>query len=70
MANPKADDDLHMEYGEINVSDDYLCGDAFTADNAPDLLIAAAWAINGYRTIYRVDEDSEQAIENIIDDDD
>ncbi len=38
-----------MNYEEIEVSDEYLCGAAFTKDGTPDLLVAAAWAINGYR---------------------
>lgn len=36
-------------YQAIEVTDDYLCDAAFVADGAPDLLIAAAWAINGHR---------------------
>ncbi|WP_215843281.1 hypothetical protein HHS34_005225 [Acidithiobacillus montserratensis] len=31
------------------VTDEYLCREAFIADGAPDLWVAAAWAINGYR---------------------
>ncbi|MDD2747067.1 MAG: hypothetical protein PHG39_05885 [Acidithiobacillus ferrooxidans] len=38
-----------MNYEVIEVPDDLLCGAAFIEDGAPDLLIAAAWAINGYR---------------------
>ncbi|MBU2760172.1 MAG: hypothetical protein ACYDCW_16325 [Acidithiobacillus ferrivorans] len=38
-----------MNYEEIEVPDELLCGTAFIEDRAPDLLIAAAWAINGYR---------------------
>ncbi|MDA8177572.1 MULTISPECIES: hypothetical protein [Acidithiobacillus] len=38
-----------MSYGEVEVSDELLCGAAFIEEEAPDLLIAAAWAINGYR---------------------
>lgn len=38
-----------MNHEEIEVSDEYLCSAAFVEDGAPDLLIAAAWAINGYR---------------------
>lgn len=38
-----------MNYEEIEVPDELLCGAAFIEDGAPDLLIAAAWAINGYR---------------------
>lgn len=38
-----------MDYEEIEAPDELLCGAAFIEDEAPDLLIAAAWAINGYR---------------------
>ncbi|MCR2828989.1 hypothetical protein NR402_01615 [Acidithiobacillus ferrooxidans] len=38
-----------MNYEEIEVPDELLCGTAFIEDRAPDLLIAAAWAINGHR---------------------
>lgn len=38
-----------VNYEEIEVPDALLCESAFTEDRAPDLLIAAAWAINGYR---------------------
>ena len=38
-----------MNYEEIEIPDELLCGGAFIEDGAPDLLIAAAWAINGYR---------------------
>ncbi len=38
-----------MNYKEIDAPDELLCGAAFIEDGAPDLLIAAAWAINGYR---------------------
>ncbi len=39
-----------MQFQECNaVTDDYLCKEAFMADGAPDLWVAAAWAINGYR---------------------
>ena len=38
-----------MNYEEIEVPDELLCGAAFIEYRAPDLLIAAAWAINGYR---------------------
>lgn len=37
-----------MNYEEIEVPDELLCGTAFVEDRAPDLLIAAAWAINGH----------------------
>ncbi|MEY2342408.1 hypothetical protein AB4090_09910 [Acidithiobacillus sp. IBUN Pt1247-S3] len=37
----------HTDYN--NVTDHYLCNEAFVADGAPDLWVAAAWAINGYR---------------------
>ncbi|WP_312283655.1 hypothetical protein [Candidatus Igneacidithiobacillus taiwanensis] len=39
-----------MQYEECNaVTDDDLCQEAFLADGAPDLWVAAAWAINGHR---------------------
>ncbi len=39
-----------MQYDEHNaVTDEYLCHEAFLADGAPDLWVAAAWAINGHR---------------------
>ena len=38
-----------MNYEEIEIPDELLCGAAFIEDGAPDLLIAAAWATNGYR---------------------
>lgn len=38
-----------MDYEKIEVPDELLCGTAFVEGGAPDLLIAAAWAINGYR---------------------
>jgi hypothetical protein len=40
---------MEMNYEEIEVPDELLCASAFIEDRAPDLLIAAAWAINGYR---------------------
>ena len=38
-----------MNYKEIEATDELPCGAAFIEDGAPDLLIAAAWALNGYR---------------------
>lgn len=37
-------------YQGFEASDEILCGPAFTEDGAPNLLIAAAWAINGHRS--------------------
>lgn len=40
----------------IDVTDEYLCSVAFISDGAPDLLVAAAWAINGHRNGVHQDE--------------
>ena len=55
-----------MSYEEIEVSDELLCGAAFIEDGAPDLLIAAAWAINGYR--FPVDHLQQAEPEEHVDD--
>ncbi|WP_414041178.1 hypothetical protein ACJU26_03600 [Acidithiobacillus sp. M4-SHS-6] len=55
-----------MNYEEIDAPDELLCGAAFIEGEAPDLLIAAAWAINGYRcpVDHLQQEDSEEDIED------
>lgn len=55
-----------MNYEDIEIPDELLCGAAFIEDGAPDLLIAAAWAINGYRS--PVDQLQEVEPEEDIDD--
>lgn len=55
-----------MQYQEYNdVTDDYLCQAAFVADGAPNLWVAAAWAVNGSRTAPRIimDDDLSEAEE-------
>jgi len=38
-----------MHYKAFDVPDEWLCGAAFLDDEAPDLLVLASWAVNGYR---------------------
>ncbi|WP_437559582.1 hypothetical protein [Acidithiobacillus sulfuriphilus] len=52
----------------IDVTDEHLCSVAFVSDGAPDLLVAAAWAINGYRNSAYQDETVDDPMETGIDD--
>lgn len=55
-----------MNYKEIEATDELLCGAAFIEEEAPDLLITAAWAINGYS--HPVDQLQQAEPEEDIDD--